>query len=360
MKKVDQTNFVGLVFGIILGAILNTYLIFDISYYSILNKHSPLDFIWNLSIYLGEPISLSRVAVFIVAQMCLTILYCLFSSPYFISKRKIIPPSFVLIGATVPFLVIVGSFYFQFFQRAQVEDPLASTFVTTFLLFFFYLLVIFLMGPSLDRIVKIAIGAYYEEKQIEENAQMYSSNLEFETILEMLEDSTWLRDYASLFKIESYKDERKGEASYRFQKIGTDYYMCVSLFRRNKQNYLILTFYELYEDRFGREQRVNKEISNILAPQIKLIKKRLELSDAKTEAGILKKAIRFTTQIAKVPLERIAPYRFQVSVFVLNIIAIGALLYMTSVQVLDASLAIALYALILMVSLEAIRFKKAK
>ena len=91
MEKTDKESLVEIVFGIILGVILNAYLIFDVSYYGILNEHSPLDFIWNLSMYTGQPLLL--LLVFIIIQMGLTTIYCLFFSSYFVSRGRIIPPS---------------------------------------------------------------------------------------------------------------------------------------------------------------------------------------------------------------------------------------------------------------------------
>ena len=353
MEKTDKESLVEIVFGIILGVVLNAYLIFDVSYYGILNKHSPLDFIWNLSMYTGQPLLL--LLVFIIIQMGLTTIYCLFLSSYFVSRGRIIPPSLVLFGSVVPLILIVESFFFQLFERQYVQNPLFAAYMITFLLTLLYSVWVFLAGSNLDRIVRTILGGYIEEAQIEENVQAYSSNLEFENLVEMLEDRKWLIQYASLETIQ-HKDGKE-EASFRLNKIRTNHYLCVSIFQRDKQNLVLLTFYELYENRFGRQLRVPEETERVLDSQIKLIKERLNLSEAKAGVGILRKAVRFTTQVARVPVQRIAPYRMHVSVLVLNIIALGALSYLNSIGIIEGSIAIAVYTLIFMVSLEAVRLR---
>ena len=187
--------------------------------------------------------------------------------------------------------------------------------------------------------------------------QSYSSSLSFPNIVELINDRGWLKDYASLSVIGTPNIEKEKEALFRLRKLGTDYYLCVSIFQLSSHSLILLTFYGLFEDRFGKEQKIRDEIVKTLEPQIRLIKERLDFSKAKTEFAMLKTAVRFTTRITKVPLERLIPYKSLAGVVVINIIALLVLLYLGSIQAFNSTLAVAIYTLILMISLEAVRLK---
>lgn len=352
MKKANQTNLIGIILGIILGVILNAYLIWDVSYYGILNKHSPIDFIWSLHVYIGA-FPLDLIAIFVIVQMSLTTIYCILFSTYLASRRKIIPPSFVLLGSSVPLMFITEPFFYQHFQEVNAADPMNTSYFLTFFLTFLYVVFMYLTSSSFDQIVRNFIGAWCDEKQIEQNLQSYSSKLSFKSIVELMMDPKWLKDYASLSITKQHIDEEKKEASLRFKKVGTDYYLCISVFH----NLVLIAFYELLEDRFGKEQNVGDETKKVMDSQIELIKKQLGLSETTTEVGFLKSTVDFATQIAKVPLERIMPYKLHAFVVVFNIIALVVLSYLNSIKTIDSSLVIAVYTLILMVSLELGRSK---
>lgn len=175
-----------------------------------------------------------------------------------------------------------------------------------------------------------------------------------------MNDRKWLREYASLDLVDRNISKKKKEASFRLKKLGTNYYLCTSISQSNEQNLTLLAFYELHEDRFGREQRVDKKIIDVLNTQVELIKKQLELSETEVELGLLKKAMRYTLEISKIPLERIIPYKYQAGIIVINVISIIILTYLTSLQKINNELAIAVYTLILMISLESVRLKQRK
>jgi hypothetical protein len=355
MEKSIQTNPIETFLGIVIGVILDAYLIWDVSYYGILNKHSPLEFVWYLHSYV-EKSPLGIAVIFSIVQISLTIVYCILFSTYFVSQRKIIPPSLVLLGASIPLLFITGLLSFQFFQETHAQDPINASFLLAFFLAFFYFILVYSTGTHFDTFVKSFIGAYYDEKQIEENMETYSSSLGFESIMAVIEDQKWLKDYASLSVVKSEKNEKK-EAFLRLKKLGTHYYLCISIFQQDNQSLVLFTFYELNENRFGKELRISNETKSVFNPQIELIKKKLNLSEILVEVGFTKKACRFATKITKVPLEKIVSYKMHALIVVLNIIAIIMLSYLNSIRTVDSTLAIAIYTLILMVSLEVFRLK---
>lgn len=356
MKTSDKTYFLEIQIGLILGILLNAYLIFDVTYYGILSKHSPLDFIWGLGAYLGANI-LSLPFLFIIIQGTITTLYCILFSIYAISRRKIVPPSLVFLGASAPLLFFVGLFYSQYYQSSPVLDPTSTTYTVAFVIWLLYVVLWFLTGPIFDRIVKVMIGTYCDTSRFEKSAVACSSSLEFETLLDTMNDEKWLKEHTSLYLVRSHQDEERKEASYRFGKIGTDYYMCVSIFQKEKTPLVLLTGYRLSENRFGAEQTCEEDIEEILDSQIYALKKKLSLLDAKADETSLNKAALFTAQPSKLPLARIAPFRLQATIFILNVIALIALGYLTSSQRIDTTVAIATYTLILMVSLEAFRLR---
>jgi hypothetical protein len=120
---------------------------------------------------------------------------------------------------------------------------------------------------------------------------------------------------------------------------------------------VLLTSYELREARFGKELIVNEEVTGALASQMEFIQERLKLSKATTEVGFVKKAVHCTVRISKGPFEKMIPYKLQVLIVFLNIIALVALSYFNSIHTIDSSVAIAIYTLILMISLEVFRLR---
>jgi hypothetical protein len=286
----------------------------------------------------------------------------MFLSSYFVHDKKIVPPSFVLYGGAVPVLFILYLFCVEYSRRLQTsKDPMTSAFVPAFILIFFYILEAYFFGSQLDRVVKFFVGAYCDEKGVEKNALTYNSGLEFEPILEKLTDAQWLRDYASLVQTGSpHKDVEKGEGLFRLNKIGTNHYLCVSVFKLPKEIWVLFTFYDLCEDRFGVEQRTNETVYEILHPQIALLKDRLKLADSKKDSGVLRRASCFTRQARVRLLERIAPYRLHVSTLVVNMIALGVLAYAILAKTLDIAGAAAIYGLILLVSIEFLKQKLKK
>lgn len=272
MRATDKTYMLEISVGVIVGILLNAYLIFDVSYYSILSKHSPLDFIWGLKTYFG-PSLLSLPVLFIIVQALFTLVYCLLASVYLVARRKIVPPSLVFLGASVPLLFFIGQSFFQYYQSHYVEDPTSATYDTAFLIWFLYVILWFFTGPIFDRIARVMIGTYCDSSQFKKSAVTCSSSLEFKELMAILDDKKWLKEHASLYAVKSHVDEDKQEASLRFGKIGTDYYMCVSIFQEDKSPIVLLTGYRLNENRFGVEQTYEEDTEEVLDSQIHALKK---------------------------------------------------------------------------------------
>jgi hypothetical protein len=359
MKKENQGKDVSIVVGICLGIALNVGLFIDISFFGLYSQPSLLGFIWNLGNYLGQPV-IGPVAIFMVVQLSLVALLSVFLSAYLAAERKIVPPSLVLLGSILPLSIVFWTFFAEA-PHITTNQPMTSAYLPAFLLTFLYFIEAYFMGPFLDWIVKGIVGAHCEEKQIEGSAITFSSGLQFGVLMQMMNDRKWLRDYPSLQRIGSpHKDEERGEASFRLNKIGTNNYMCLSIFRLPKKVSVIFTFYELNEDRFGTEQRVSEETVEILQPQMGLLKEHLKLTQVENEYGTIKKALGFTESVRVRLLERIIPYRLHISVSLLNALVLGILVYESSLKAIPLADAMMIYSLLLLVSIEFLRRKPKK